>query len=206
MAPKGVASPRSQHSPSTDSPRLVAAHARPRGQRPLPSRRRPGREGPRPSGDDREARARAAAERGAVPGAARAARRAARPERTTKIGGRGAPRGDSTRAGLQGPGNHRPSSARRRRSRLSSRHLPLSASDDDGVGSAVGGACDGGGVCEHPALYPLRCPPGRHPCSLGKGERSASPSRHPGCKFEVISLAISGCIHVNMWRGASLSL
>lgn len=112
MAPKGVASPRSQHSPSTDSPRLVAAHARPRGQRPLPSRRRPGRAGPRPSGDDRVARARAAAERGAVPGAARAARRAARPERTTKTGGRGAPRGDSTRAGLQGPGNHRPSSAK----------------------------------------------------------------------------------------------
>lgn len=81
LAPKGVASPRNQHSPSTDSPRLVAALARPRGQRPLPSRRRPGRAGPRPSGDDRVERARAAAERGAVPGAAGAAQRAARPGR-----------------------------------------------------------------------------------------------------------------------------
>lgn len=67
---KGVTSSGSQHSPSTDSPRLVAALARPRGQRPLPSRLRPGREGPRRSGDDRVAGARAAAERGAVPGAA----------------------------------------------------------------------------------------------------------------------------------------
>ena len=198
MAPKGVASPRSQHSPSTDSPKLVAAHARPRGQRPLPSRRRPGRAGPRPSGDGRVARARAAAERGAVPGAAGAARGAARPERRTKIGGRGAPRGDSAPAGLQGCGNRRPSCAQRC-SQLSSRHLPLGESDDHGAGSVVGGTWGGGGVRERTA-----------PCSAsslgGKGEWPGVLSAQPGCRFEVISPPSRAAHKLNMQRGGSLSL
>lgn len=55
-----------------------------------------------------------------------------------EIDGRGAPRGASAHVELLGCGNLRPSSASRRRSRLS-RHLPLRDSDDAGAGPAAGG-------------------------------------------------------------------
>lgn len=141
MAPKGVASPRNQHSPSTDSPRLVAAPARPRGQRPLPSRRRPGRAGPRPSGDDRVERARAAAERGAVPGAARAAQ--GRPGLGGREGaaGGGARRCAAQHGWLRGCGNRWPSCTRRRQTLAAAAAARSSRHPQPAEATARGGAC-----------------------------------------------------------------
>lgn len=144
LAPKSVPSPGSQHSPSTDSPRSVAAPVRPQGPRPLPSRLRPGRTGPRRSGEDRVAGARAA-ERGAVPEpqGLRGRRRAGRGRRS------GAVRGKSREAALQASGSRTVGTACLAAppgdSRDSSRHPPPGVSDAARASPlAVGGASLGG--------------------------------------------------------------